>query len=258
MAHPKSGKKARPPLKSVAAPTPYPQERIVAGICAALVLACIAIYGQTLSHGFVSDDDVYITDNPHVQAGLHLKSIGWTFVSIYYFHPLAWMSHMLDCSLYGMQAGGHHLTNLMFHTINSVLLFLVLRFLTRTLWPSAVVAALFAVHPLHVESVAWVAERKDVLCAMFWMLTLGAYVRYARRGGAGRYAAVAVAFVLGLMSKPMMVTLPFALLLLDYWPLNRFVPIGDKSPVILFASVRSVLDDQALFRGQRREGVVRL
>ena len=201
-----------------------PQKSIVAGICAVLILACVIIYGQTLSHGFVNyDDGQYVTDNPQVRAGLSLKTIGWAFVTdkAMYFHPLTWMSHALDCSLYGMHPWGHHLTNLLFHAAASVLLFLALRLLTGALWPSAAVAALFAVHPLHVESVAWIAERKDVLSAFFWMLALGAYGLYARRGGAVRYAAVAAAFVLGLMSKPMVVTLPFVLLLLDYWPLGR-------------------------------------
>ena len=186
--------------------------------------ACIAIYGQTLSHGFINyDDNRYVTENPHVQAGLNLQSIGWAFVTedAHYIHPLTWMSHMLDCSLYGVHPWGHHLGNLLFHSAASVLLFLALRLLTGAFWQSAAVAALFAVHPLHVESVAWVAERKDVLSALFWMLALGAYGLYVRGGGAVRYAAVAAAFVLGLMSKPMVVTLPFVLLLLDYWPLDR-------------------------------------
>ena len=225
MAHMKSSKKrARTPVNEVTAIKARPQERIVAGVCAALVLACIAIYGRTLLHGFVYfDDGVSVTDNPYVQLGLNLKSIGWAFVTEkgLYFQPLAWMSHMLDCSLYGMHPWGHHATSLILHAAASVLLFLALRLLTGTLWQSAAVAALFAVHPLNVESVAWVAERKGVLSAFFWMLALGAYGRYARRGGAGRYAVVAAAFVLGLMSKPMTVTLPFTLLLLDYWPLGR-------------------------------------
>ena len=197
---------------------------MVAGICVALVLACVAIYGQTLSHDFVNyDDDVYVTDNPHVQAGLNLHSIGWAFVTekALYFLPLTWMSLMLDHDLYGMHPGGYHFTNLILHAASSVLLFLVLKLLTGALWPSALVAALFAVHPLNVESVAWIAERKGVLSTFFWMLALGAYALYARRCGTGRYAAVAAAFVLGLMSKPMVVTLPFVLLLLDYWPLDR-------------------------------------
>ncbi len=217
-------KNAGRPLGHVEAATPHTQKSAVAGVCLALVLACIAIYGQTLTHQFINyDDSLYVTRNPEVQAGLHLKSVGWAFVTgrAMYFHPLTWLSHMLDCTLYGLHPWGHHLTNLLFHAAASVLLFLVLRMLTGTLWRSAAVAALFAVHPLHVESVAWIAERKDVLSACFWMLALGAYGLYARRSGALRYAAVTAAFVLGLMSKPMVVTLPFVLLLLDYWPLER-------------------------------------
>ena len=227
MANAKSGKKTKPTVTGAAPPgafKPRPQKRIVAAVCAALVVVCAAIYGQTLSHGFVNyDDPLYVTDNPNVQAGLSLQSIGWAFVTdrAMYLHPLTWMSHMLDCSLYGMHPWGHHLTNLLFHAAASVLLFLALRLLTGALWPSAAVAALFAVHPLHVESVAWIAERKDVLSALFWMLALGAYGLYVRRRGAARYAAVTAAFVLGLMSKPMVVTLPFVLLLLDWWPLDQ-------------------------------------
>jgi hypothetical protein len=209
---------------AVAAPEPYPQRRIAAGVCVALILACVAIYGQTLLHSFVNyDDDLYVTNNPQVLSGLSLKSVGWAFVTekALYFHPLTWMSLMLDHDIYGMHAGGYHLTSLIFHAAASVLLFLALRLLSGAFWPSAAVAALFAVHPLNVESVAWIAERKDVLSALFWMLALGAYGLYARRGGPVRYAAVAAAFVAGVMSKPMMVTLPFALLLLDYWPLGR-------------------------------------
>ncbi len=232
MAHPKSGKRIKPAGRDSAARTATlsadtaarPQSLLVAAVCVVLVLACIAIYGQTISHTFINyDDNLYVTENMNVQAGLSLKGMEWAFVTdkALYFHPLTWMSHMLDCTLYGLHPWGHHLTNLLFHTAASVLLFLAMRLLTGALWPSAAVAALFAVHPLHVESVAWIAERKDVLSAFFWMLTLGAYGLYARRGGVMRYAAVAAAFILGLMSKPMVVTLPFVLLLLDWWPLGR-------------------------------------
>ena len=213
-----------PSFKKAASAAAHPQRRGVAGVCAGLVLVCAAIYGQTLWHGFLNFDDIlYVTGNPHVQAGLNLKSVEWAFVTdrAMYFHPLTWMSHMLDCTLYGMHPWGHHLTNLLLHTAASVLLFLALRPLTGALWPSAAVAALFAVHPLHVESVAWVAERKDVLSACFWMIAMGAYGLHSRRGGARWYGLVALAFILGLMSKPMVVTLPCALLLLDYWPLGR-------------------------------------
>jgi Tfp pilus assembly protein PilF len=245
---------AEGPAATPAAPKLHPQRRMAAGVCAALVLACVAVYGQTLWHGFLNFDDLlYVTDNPQVQSGLNLESVAWAFVTdrAMYFHPLTWMSHMLDCTLYGMHPWGHHLTNLVLHTSASVLLFLAFRTLTGAFWPSAAVAALFAVHPLHVESVAWVAERKDVLSALFWMLALGAYGLYSRCGGTLRYAAVTAAFVLGLMSKPMVVTLPFALLLLDYWPLgrvNRADPFGvmarkaarlsvEKIPLFLITAV---------------------
>ncbi len=228
MPHAKSGKRTTPPAREVTAPPaalgPCPQRRMVVGVCVVLVLVCTAIYGQTVSHGFVNyDDDLYVTANPQVQTGLSLQTIGWAFVTkkALYFHPLTWMSLMLDHDLYGMQAGGYHVTSLLFHAAASVLLFLALRLLTGALWPSAAVAALFAVHPLNVESVAWIGERKGVLSAFFWMLALCAYGLYARRGGALRYAAVAAAFLGGLMSKPMVLTLPFALLLLDCWPLGR-------------------------------------
>ncbi len=239
MSPPKSGKKAKPRAREAAAHPrtagQHPQRCLVAGVCAVLVLACVAIYGQTLTHDFTNyDDNHYVTENPHVQAGLTADSIRWAFVTekALYIHPLTWLSHMLDCTLYGMQPWGHHLTNLVFHAAASVLLFLALRFLTGALWQSAAVAALFAVHPLHVESVAWVAERKDVLSAFFWMLALWAYGLYVRRGGVLRYAAVAAAFILGLMSKPMVVTLPCVLLLLDYWPLDlvdRGAPLGQMA-----------------------------
>ncbi len=258
MAQSKPDKRSKPTAKGGApspiAPSPRRQRLVVAAVCAALVLACFAVYGRTLSHAFVNfDDNLYVTENPQVQAGLHLQSAAWAFTTdkALYFHPLTWMSHMLDCSLYGLHPWGHHLTNLLFHSAASVLLFLALRLMTGALWPSAAVAALFAVHPLHVESVAWIAERKDVLSAFFWMLALGAYGLYVRRRGAVRYAAVTAAFVLGLMSKPMVVTLPFALLLLDYWPLGRVdrtAPLGsvagktaglaaEKIPLFLITAV---------------------
>ncbi len=150
--------------------------------------------------------------------------IAWAFTHIHagYWAPLTWLSLMLDCQLYGLNAGGHHLTNVLLHAATAVLLFLVLRRLTGGFWSSALVAALFAVHPLHVESVAWVTERKDVLSGLFFMLTLGAYLGCVRHHfSVGRYSAMMVFFALGLMAKPMLVTLPFVLLLLDYWPLRR-------------------------------------
>jgi tetratricopeptide (TPR) repeat protein len=202
-----------------------PDRWLVPGVC--LILAAITwlVFGQTLGHQFINfDDDVYVFKNPRISRGLTIDGIVWAFTHVHAanWHPLTWLSHMLDCQLYGLNPAGHHLTNVLLHTAAAIALFLVLKEMTGSLWRSAFVAALFAIHPLRVESVAWVAERKDVLSGLFFVLTLAAYVRYVRRpGSAARYGAVLVFFVLGLMSKPMLVTLPFVLLLLDYWPLNR-------------------------------------
>jgi tetratricopeptide (TPR) repeat protein len=197
-------------------------------VCLGLVAATWAVFGQTLAHDFVNfDDHVYVYDNPLVTRGLSTEGIigAFTHTHARNWHPLTTISHMLDCQLYGLNAGGHHLTNVILHTISVLLLFLVLKQMTGAVWQSAFVAGLFAVHPLHVESVAWIAERKDVLSAVFFMLTLAAYARYARAPSAPRYLLVALFFAFGLMSKPMLVTLPFVLLLLDYWPFGR---IGDQ------------------------------
>jgi tetratricopeptide (TPR) repeat protein len=215
----------------------------VMGLTLALVTA--ALYWPMLHHPFINvDDEQYITSNPHVQAGLTWPGIVWAFenTEAANWHPLTWISHMLDCQLFGLNPGGHHLTSLLFHVANTLLLFLWLNQLTGALWRSAFVAALFAWHPLRVESVAWAAERKDVLSAFFWMLALIAYTRYAQkrsrvedRGSRADMAVQALDsrlstldyflallfFAFGLMSKPMVVTLPFVLLLLDFWPLNR-------------------------------------
>jgi Flp pilus assembly protein TadD len=200
------------------------------GVCLFLIAITWLVFGQTLSHEFVNFDDyVYVYENPVITGGLTLPGIIWAFRHSHArnWHPLTTISHMLDCQLFGLNAGGHHFTNVFLHTIAVVLLFLVLRDMTggpsRTgsVWPSAFVAALFSIHPLHVESVAWISERKDVLSGVFFMLTLGAYVRYARQPSPARYITMLTLFALGLVSKPMLVTLPFVLLLLDYWPLDR-------------------------------------
>ena len=201
-------------------------------VCLGLVAVTWAVFGQTLAHDFVNfDDHVYVYENPLVVRGLSTEGIigAFTHTHALNWHPLTTLSHMLDCQLYGLKAGGHHLTNVILHTISVLLLFLVLKQMTGALWQSAFVAALFAIHPLHVESVAWIAERKDVLSAVFFMLTLAAYARYARAPSTPRYLLVALLFACGLMSKPMLVTLPFVLLLLDYWPLGRLG--GQKSEV---------------------------
>jgi protein O-mannosyl-transferase len=195
-------------------------------VCALLLLGVALVFGQSLGHDFVNyDDDQYVYDNRPVAGGFTLAGIAWAFTEFHSsnWHPLTWLSHMLDCQVYGLDhPGGHHLTNILLHAANSVLLFLVLRRMTTGLWPSAFVAALFAVHPLHVESVAWVSERKDMLSGLFFMLTLAAYLRYVRHPfSLLRYLLVTFLFALGLLAKPMLVTMPFLLLLLDYWPLGR-------------------------------------
>ena len=202
----------------------------VLGICVVLALAVFLVFGQTLRYGFVNfDDDSYFSSNYHVKAGLTWNGALWAFRTGHAsnWHPLTWLSLMMDAQLFGTGPLGPHLTNVMLHAINTVLLFLLLKRLTSTLWPSAFVAALFAIHPLHVESVAWVSERKDILSGLFFMLTLLMYARYAEQSKARSpkskvfYGLALLFFTLGLMSKPMLVTLPFVLLLLDYWPLGR-------------------------------------
>ncbi len=213
-----------------------------------LVAITWLVFGQTLGHDFVNfDDHVYVYDNPLITKGLTVDGAisAFTHSHARNWHPLTTISHMLDCHLYGLKAGGHHFTNVLLHTVAVLLLFAVLRDMTGAFWRSAFVAALFAIHPLHVESVAWIAERKDVLSAVFFMLTLGAYVRYVRAPSIGRYVTVAVLFALGLMSKPMLVTLPFVLLLLDYWPLHRFEKPSSAKPK---NKSRSWLDRQSILR----------
>ena len=194
------------------------------GFCALLSLLTLAVFRGVLGHDFLNYDDVqYVTGNERVSSGLSLANALWAFRSVYAanWHPITWLSHMLDVQLFGMNPYGHHLTNLLLHTANGCLLFLFLSKMTGAAWRSVLVAALFAVHPLHVESVAWVAERKDVLSTFFALATLLAYGYYLQKRGTWRYLALCGFFLLGLMSKPMLVTLPFVLLLLDYWPLQR-------------------------------------
>ncbi|MGD0235672.1 MAG: tetratricopeptide repeat protein [Syntrophorhabdales bacterium] len=189
-----------------------------------LIIAAFTAFWQVTHSDFITlDDTEYVTENGHIQDGLTVEGILWAFTTGHAanWHPLTWISHMVDVQLFGLQPGWHHLTSLLFHLANTLLLFLVLNRMTRALWQSAFVAALFALHPLHVESVAWVAERKDVLSAFFWMLTMGTYVSYVARPGLRRYLTLLLCFALGLMAKPTLVTLPFVLLLLDYWPLRR-------------------------------------
>ncbi|MFZ0918088.1 MAG: tetratricopeptide repeat protein [Candidatus Udaeobacter sp.] len=193
-------------------------------IAAALAIVTLAIYGQVLGHQFISlDDGAYIKDNPMVNRGITLAGLGWAFTTFYAvnWHPLTWITHMIDSQLFGMNAGGHLLVNALIHVANTLLVFWFLLRTTHARWPSALVAALFALHPLHVESVAWAAELKDTLSTFFGLLSLIAYVRYAEAPSSSRYVWTAITLALGLLAKPMLVTWPFLMLLLDYWPLDR-------------------------------------
>jgi Flp pilus assembly protein TadD len=198
-----------------------------------LIVATFAVYGQVRNHDFVNfDDQDYVTENRHVQDGLTLEGLEWAFTTPFggHWYPLTWLSHMTDFQLFGLNAGRHHLTSLLIHMTNTLLLFFVFNRMTGDVWRSGFVAALFALHPLHVESVAWVSDRKDVLSAFFWIVTMWSYVRYVERPRTNRYLLVVIFFVLGLMSKATLVTLPFVLLLLDYWPLGRLAFGQSSSP----------------------------
>jgi len=193
-------------------------------IAGVIALATVVVFVPVLRHGFVNyDDPEYVTENVHVRAGLSWAGVTWAFAAPHAanWHPLTWLSHMLDAQLFGLSPAGHHATSVLLHATSAALLFEVLAGMTGAPWRSAFVAAVFALHPLRVESVAWVSERKDVLAGFFWILALAAYARYARRRGAADYVLVVAAFVLGLLAKPMVVTLPVVLLLLDVWPLRR-------------------------------------
>jgi protein O-mannosyl-transferase len=215
------------------------QRKLVLGLL--LVVVTLALYNPVSHNGFVNfDDDRYVTDNLRVRAGIRWSTISWAFTSLDQanWHPLTWLSHALDCQLFHLNPAGHHYTSLLLHATNALLLFLILQWFTGYTARSLMVAALFALHPLNVESVAWVAERKNVLCMLFFLLALAAYGWYVRKPGVVRYLAVAILFAMGLMSKPMAITLPLVLLLLDYWPLGRFVwGRGGASPVRLGTAV---------------------
>jgi len=190
-----------------------------------LITCILIVYGQVINQNFINiDDGLYVTGNLHVQNGFTLNNVFWAFTTttVANWHPLTWLSFMIDHEIYGLRAAGYHFTNLLFHLVNTCLLFLILNRMTGSVKKSGFVAALFALHPLHVESVAWVSARKDVLSAFFWLLTIWAYNLYVTRPNIKRYFFVLAFFALGLMAKPMVVTLPFILILLDYWPINRF------------------------------------
>jgi tetratricopeptide (TPR) repeat protein len=224
-------------------------------ICVLILVVVMAVYGRVIGYPFVNyDDNNYVTENSHIRNGLTWSGATWAFSSTEHsnWHPLTWLSHALDCEIFGLQPYGHHLTNIVFHALNSVLLFLLMFQATKREGPSLVLALLFAVHPINVESVAWVAERKNVLSTFFFFLTLAAYGWYARKPNLSRYLSVLLFFACGLMSKPMLVTLPFVLLLLDYWPLER---IGrntslaklfvEKLPLFTLSGVVSVITFKA-------------
>lgn len=229
-----------------------------------LVLAVITLYWPLTRYGFVNfDDDEYVTANPHVLQGVTVSAVKWAFTTGHAsnWHPVTWLSHMLDCQLFGASnAGAMHLVNILFHAANSLLLFLLLRRATGSEWRSLGVAAFFAFHPLHVESVAWIAERKDVLSTFFWLLAMGCYIAYARTGRALQYWASFLLFAIGLMAKPMLVTFPAALLLLDFWPLQRWSKLRrrtlliEKLPFVALALASSVVT----FLVQKQVAIIRL
>jgi Flp pilus assembly protein TadD len=241
-------------------------------VCLLLAVVTLALYNPVNRHPFVNyDDDRYVVNNPHVRQGLTADTIAWSLTATEQanWHPLTWMSHALDCSLFRLNPAGHHFTSILLHVVNVILLFLLLMWATERLGPSLLVAALFALHPINVESVAWVAERKNVLCTMFFFLTIWAYGWYARKPRWTRYLAVAGLFAAGLASKPMVITLPFVLLLLDYWPLARVrggndeggkastLPwsrlVIEKVPLLMLSAASAVITMQA----QQAGGAVR-
>ncbi len=229
-----------------------------------LAVIISVVFWQVRNFEFVNyDDDKYVSENEHISSGLTIENIIWVFTSEHCgnWHPLTGLSHILDCELFGLNPGRHHLMSLALHIVNSVLILVILRQMTGAFWPSAFVAAVFGLHPLHVESVVWISERKDVLSILFWLLTIAAYLRYAKSPDIGRYVVTLVLFVLGLMAKPMLVTLPFVFLLFDYWPLNRldiknkgriYHLILEKIPFLIFSAVSSVVT----FAVQRSAGAV--
>ena len=244
-------------------------EKRNAVVCLLLATVTLALYNPVNHHPFVNyDDDRYVTENPHVRQGLTASTVSWAITATEQanWHPLTWMSHALDVSLFRLNPVGHHLTSVLLHAVNAALLFLLLIWSTEKIGPSLFVAALFAVHPINVESVAWVAERKNVLCTLFFFLTLWAYGWYARKPGWKRYVAVALLFAAGLASKPMVITLPFVLLLLDYWPLARVRAVtksqpsltwsrlvGEKLPLFALSGASAVIT----VRAQQAGGAVR-
>src|ERR1700726_4056045 len=231
-----------------------------------LAVITFGIYAQVIGHQFIAlDDPTYIQENPMVNRGVTRAGLAWAFTTFHAtnWHPLTWIAHMIDSQLFGMNAGGHLLVNALIHVANTLLVFWFLSRTTHARWPSALVAALFALHPLHVESVAWASERKDTLSAFFGLLSLIAYVRYAEAPSRIRYAWTAITLALGLLAKPMLVTWPLVMLLLDYWPLRRFQQSGqwsvvrglvvEKIPLFALVAASAIIT----FLAQSHEGAVR-
>ena len=221
-------------------------------VCIVLTVLTLVVFWQVNQYDFVFDDLAYVTGNSHVQSGITLDGFSWAFstTDAEFWHPLTWLSLMFDYQLYGLNAGGYHLTNHILHVMSALLLFWLFNHMTGAIWRSAFVAALFALHPLHVESVAWIAERKDVLSGFFWMLSLCLYVYYSEKQAIKRYLLVIFSFVCALMSKPMVVTLPVIMILLDYWPLGRFMSkkgnwvlwqLREKTPFFILSAIFSVI-----------------
>jgi regulator of sirC expression with transglutaminase-like and TPR domain len=228
-------------------------------VCIVLTILTLVVFWQVNQYDFVFDDLAYVTGNSHVQSGITLDGFSWAFSTTdsEFWHPLTWLSLMFDYQLYGLNAGGYHLTNRILHILSTLLLFWLFCRMTGAIWKSAFVAALFALHPLHVESVAWIAERKDVLSGFFWMLTLCLYVYYTEKPAIKRYLLVLFSFVCALMSKPMVVTLPVIMILLDYWPLGRFQShksnlilwqLKEKIPFFIFSIIISIITLYAQYK----------
>ena len=227
-------------------------------VCLFLIVTTIIVYGRMLGHDFVYfDDNRYVAENARVKAGLSAANIKWAFSTLHleFWHPLTWLSLLLDTRFFGVSPGGYLFTNLLLHILNSLLLFIFFNRATGAVWQSAMVAALFALHPMHVESVAWIAQRKDVLSSFFWMVTMIGYLYYVGRPGLKSYLAVLFPLVCGLMSKSMLITLPFVLVLLDYWPLGRFQYEGSAKP-FLFALLKHLREKVPLIVAAAAAGLI--
>jgi hypothetical protein len=243
----RKGEKRPQPSNAVRDSDDHRPRFLILYLCVGLALITSVAFFPALRNNFVNfDDSTYVYENPKIVAGLTVSGITWAFTHFHSgnWHPLTSLSHMLDCQLYRLNAGGHHLTSILLHAVVAILLFIVLQRMTGAMWRAGFVAAVFAIHPLRVESVAWISERKDILSGLFFMLTLAAYVNHARAPSVGRYLLVLLLYALGLMCKPMLVSVPLVLLLVDYWPLGRFtVPASacrlftEKLPLIGLAAV---------------------